>query len=200
MEAPKQLNRWKKLTVGFAILAILFLAGTIWLGLLYNQDQNRIQKLNDQIDSLQNAAQSLDSLLSSLIAKEASPITETSTTTLTITTTLTTNPAGGGTSTAQVQASATSCSYAATIETCNVVLTNSGNANTDTTGSCSLTYGGKIYSSTVDGGGIVAADGSLNITCSNQAGSPAAGAGVQITGVIYLSNGRNPPFSVTASS
>ncbi|HXX72938.1 MAG TPA: archaellin/type IV pilin N-terminal domain-containing protein, partial [Candidatus Acidoferrales bacterium] len=56
---------------------------------------------------------------------------------------------GTFTSTAQVQASVTSCvQNAGGDELCNLVLTNSGNANTATTGSCSLTFGGKTYAGT----------------------------------------------------
>jgi len=110
---------------------------------------------------------------------------------------------GTFTSTAQVQASVTSCNYnvlKAGAEACSITLTNSGNANTATTGACSLTYGGSSYTGTVSGGGTVPSGGSLsNVLCYYTVGA-GAGAGVQVTGSVILANGGNALFSATASS
>ena len=109
---------------------------------------------------------------------------------------------GTFTSTARVQASVTSCSYAAGVETCNIVLTNSGNANTYPTASCSLTYKGATY------GGATAPSGSANpvpsgstlaVTCAVTTAT-SAGAGTQVTGSIIMGNGGNALFSAVATS
>ena len=106
---------------------------------------------------------------------------------------------GTFTSTAQVQASVTSCAYGAGKETCNLVLTNSGNANTAATASCSLTYGGATHTAVWAVATTIPSGGSLSGTCSYTTVTP-AGAGVQVTGAVILTNGGNALFSATASS
>ena len=107
---------------------------------------------------------------------------------------------GTFTSTAQVQASVTQCvSVAGPHEQCTLVLTNSGNANTQTTASCSLTYLGGTSTGTVTNGGTIAPGTPLTgVLCTSAGG--AAGAGVQVTGSVILANGGNALFSATATS
>jgi len=104
---------------------------------------------------------------------------------------------GTFTSTAQVQASVTDCTYTAPNEVCTLVLTNNGNSNTATTGSCSLTYGGVTYTGTTAVGAVNV--GSTAAACT-VAGATDPGAGVQVTGSVILANGGNALFSATASS
>jgi flagellin-like protein len=115
---------------------------------------------------------------------------------------------GTFTSTAQVQASVTSCvasgSGATAQETCSLVLTNSGNANTLITGVCSLTFGGSTYTATASATGTstttVPSGGSGTYQCQDAAGTGhSAGAGSQVTGAVILSNGGNALFSGTGS-
>ena len=107
---------------------------------------------------------------------------------------------GTFTSTARVQASVTSCvQVAGPLEQCNILLTNSGNANTATTGSCSITFGGTTHAGTIASGGTITAGSTLaGVTCTNTAGG-AATAGSQITGSVILTNGGNALFSASAS-
>jgi flagellin-like protein len=114
---------------------------------------------------------------------------------------------GTFTSVARVQASVTGCGAngaSPNEEACTLILTNSGNANTATTGICSLTFGGTTYSGLLTNGGTVPSGGSLSSpapTCTvNSAASHLAGAGVQVTGSVILANGGNALFSATASS
>ena len=117
---------------------------------------------------------------------------------------------GTFTNTAQVQASVTSCvaSTVATQEDCTLVLTNSGNAATSTTTACSLTYKGATYSGFVSAAGNSAGPGAsialpVGTTAAHctSAGAPAAaGAGVQVTGTVVLTNGGNALFAATATS
>ena len=104
---------------------------------------------------------------------------------------------GTFTSTAQVQASVTSCTYTAPNEVCSLVLTNSGNAATSTTGSCSLTYGGTTYTGTTATGAVGVGTTAASCTVG---GSHDPGAGVQVTGTVILANGGNALFSATASN
>jgi len=114
---------------------------------------------------------------------------------------------GTFTSTARVQASVTNCSWNTANEVCTLILVNSGNANTATTGSCSLTYKGATYggeSSNVNPpvapvSQAVNSGGSPTVYCMGLTGA-AAGAGTQITGSVILSNGGNALFSGTAST
>ena len=107
---------------------------------------------------------------------------------------------GSFTSTARVQASVTSCtSPAANQQDCALVLTNSGNANTTPTGSCSLTYGGHTYAGTT-AVPVITAGTSVSVTCHTaNAAQPVATLGSQITGAVILTNGGNALFSGTAS-
>ena len=128
-------------------------------------------------------------------------VTSLSTITTTTTATVTQTP-GGFSVTAQVEASVNECNYngiSGGAEACQVVLTNSGNLSVSTTGSCSLTYGGGTYAGILSGGGTVAPGSSLTVVCAS-ASSTGAGAGVQVTGSISLSDGGMAVFSGTASS
>ena len=108
---------------------------------------------------------------------------------------------GTFTSTARIQASVTACNYntlVAGAEACQLILTNSGNANAATTAACSLTYGGATHAGVVGGGGTVTAGSTLTVTCAYTVGATAT-VGSQITGSVILSNGGNALFSGTAS-
>jgi len=116
---------------------------------------------------------------------------------------------GTFTSTAQVQASVTSCvaSTVANQEDCTLILTNSGNAATSTTTACSLTFKGATYSGYVSvagnaavGASIAVPVGSTSAHCTSAGAPAAAGAGVQVTGSVVLTNGGNALFSAVASS
>jgi hypothetical protein len=134
-------------------------------------------------------------IVSSYTTSEFSTYTLATTTTVTIT-----NPTTIIGS-AQVVASVVACNYNNMVsgaEACEVVLTNSGNANTATTGSCSLSYGGGTHEGEVTGGGTVAAGSYLTVTCSYKVGSGAS-TGTQITGAIFLTDGDSALFSGTAS-
>ena len=110
---------------------------------------------------------------------------------------------GTFTSTARVQASVTSCNYnglTAGAEACQVVLTNSGNANTAATTSCSLTYGGATHVAVWSNTGVIASGTPVTGTCSyTVAVGGSATAGSQVTGSIILNNGGNALFSAVAS-
>jgi len=109
---------------------------------------------------------------------------------------------GTFTSTARVQASVTACNYNGIVagdEACTIVLVNSGNANTATTGSCSMTALGTTHAGVVGGGGTVTAGATLTITCGYVAAAQLGG-GVQVTGSVILANGGNALFSATATS
>jgi len=119
---------------------------------------------------------------------------------------------GTFTSTARVQASVTSCvlnGAAPNHEYCNLILTNSGNANTNAVGACSLTFGGASYggysaatlAAAVSPGAAVTITAGSSATLICQAGSGGgAGAGSQVTGSVILANGGNALFSATATS
>jgi flagellin-like protein len=113
---------------------------------------------------------------------------------------------GTFTSTAQVQASVTSCvasgSGATAQETCNLVLTNSGNANTQATTSCSLTFGGKTVIGVTSGAAVTsvpAGSTALAVCTGAQGAGNSAAVGSQVTGSIILTNGGNALFSATGS-
>jgi len=114
---------------------------------------------------------------------------------------------GTFTSTARAQASVTNCSWNAANEVCTLILVNSGNANTATTGSCSLSYKGTTNSGESSGvnppvapvAQAVNSGATVTVYCMGLTGA-AAGAGTQITGSVILSNGANTLFSATAFS
>jgi hypothetical protein len=110
---------------------------------------------------------------------------------------------------AEVQTAVTTCLWSGTHEYCEVVLTNSGNLGTATTGNCSLSYGGHVYPS-YTGPTLKSAispgapqqlipGGSPTTYCEAFTGE-AAGAGAQVTGTILLANGADAQFSAVASS
>jgi len=116
---------------------------------------------------------------------------------------------GTFTSTARVQASVTNCSHDGTTgEDCQVILTNSGNANTATTGACSMSFGGSTYSGHVADTVAHAIAGTNGVQPANAGSSPAyfcdvpnnqATSGQQVTGSVILANGGNALFSAVAS-
>jgi flagellin-like protein len=111
---------------------------------------------------------------------------------------------GTFTSTAQVQASVTSCTYTGAsptgTEACNLILTNSGNANTVATTSCSLTYGGVTHTGVTSGPAttIITAGQTAAAICTGPVGA-APTVGSQISGSVILTNGGNALFTATAS-
>jgi len=116
---------------------------------------------------------------------------------------------GTFTSTARVQASVTNCSLStvANQEDCTLILTNTGNAATSTTTACSLTFKGATYSgfvsvagNAVAGASIAVPVGSTTAHCTSSGAPASAGAGVQVTGSVILTNGGNALFSAVASS
>jgi len=117
---------------------------------------------------------------------------------------------GTFTSTARVQASVTQCvaSTVANQEDCTLILTNTGNANVNTTPSCSMTYKGSSYNGVISAAGNAAvgaaqavnSGASATVHCTTTSATAAAGAGVQVTGAMLLGNGGNALFSATASS
>ena len=104
---------------------------------------------------------------------------------------------GTFTNTAQVQASPTTCVQAGGTESCSIVLTNTGNANTQVTGSCSITYDGMTNSATVAPGVVIPSGSSVTVTCTDT--GPGATPGTQVTGSIILANGANALFSTTGT-
>jgi flagellin-like protein len=103
---------------------------------------------------------------------------------------------GSFTSSAQVSAQVTSCTYAATNNVCNVVLTNSGTSNTVAT-SCSINIGGAAKIGAVSGVTLISASSTAAAICTvNPAGGSAAQTvGSQAVGSFGLSNGASVPFS-----
>ena len=118
-------------------------------------------------------------------------------------------------SVAQISAMVSSCQHDnATGEYCTVVLTNTGNANTSTTGSqaaagaCSLTFVGVTHTgyeadtlahalANADGGETIDAGGTATVVC--DAPGSQAPPGAQVTGTILLIDGGEALFSTTAS-
>jgi len=109
---------------------------------------------------------------------------------------------GTFTSTARVQASVTSCAQAAGAppqdEVCNLILTNSGNANTATTGSCSLTFAGHTYTGTTAVVTVTSGTSAAAVCTAGTAADP--GTGAQVTGSVILANGGNALFSATSTN
>jgi len=102
---------------------------------------------------------------------------------------------GTFTKTATVVGSTVSCTDAAGV--CQVTLTNTGNANTATGGTCTESYGGASYVGVVTHGGTVGAGAAgLTITCTPTGGA-ALNAGELVTGSVALTNGGSVLFSGT---
>jgi flagellin-like protein len=104
---------------------------------------------------------------------------------------------GTFTATARVQASVTTCVITGGHEVCTIVLTNSGNANTAATTSCSLTYGGATHTGTFSNTNSIVSGTPITGTCTDTGAGAAAGS--QVTGAVILNNGGNALFSATAS-
>jgi len=109
----------------------------------------------------------------------------------------------------QVQATTAACQWSGPLEYCQVVLKNSGNLGTATTGNCSLFYGGRSYdgytgptpASAVSPGAPQQLIPAASVTTYCQATtSEAAGVGVQVTGYVLLADGNDAFFSAIASS
>lgn len=101
---------------------------------------------------------------------------------------------GSFTKTAQVQASVVSCSPTANPSACSLSIVNSGNANVNTLGSCTLSYLGSTYQGTTVAQTITAGGGVISATCTTTSG-PVIGTGVSLTGTIALSNSGSVIFS-----
>jgi FlaG/FlaF family flagellin (archaellin) len=87
----------------------------------------------------------------------------------------------------EVAVEGASCSTAGNSTTCQLTLSNMGNRDTSTTGSCSLNVGTAV-SGLVVNGGIVPAGGSLtNVQCVTHGVDPSPGS--QVTGALSLTNG-----------
>jgi hypothetical protein len=79
-------------------------------------------------------------------------------------------------------------------------LTNSGNANTSVTASCSLTFGGHTLAGTTSAQPTVPSGGTASVNCVGPAtAGDFATAGSQVTGAVILANGGNALFSAVAS-
>jgi hypothetical protein len=109
----------------------------------------------------------------------------------------------------QIQASVTSCQWGGSHEYCDVVLKNTGNLGTASTGNCSLSYGGHTYSgntgptlasATSPGAPQQLTPGVSRTTYCLASTGQAAGAGVQVNGSILLADGAVASFSANASS
>ena len=110
---------------------------------------------------------------------------------------------------AQVEASATSCAWSGSHEYCEIVLKNSGNMVTTASGNCTLSYGGREYAGfTGPTQAYAASPGapqqlvpgiSVTTYCQGATGG-AAGAGIQVTGSIFLAYGTEVGFTANASS
>jgi flagellin-like protein len=99
-----------------------------------------------------------------------------------------------GASTAQVSVTSITCS--ASNKSCVIVLTNSGNAVTNPTGSGTITYAGVTVSlTTTTTSAITAGGGSLSATYVLGSSSTAPSAGQQYTGYISLANGAQVQFA-----
>jgi len=139
-----------------------------------------------------------------------STVTEISTSTMTVVTTSTavSTPFGSFSSTVQISTSVSECDYNSLIagaEACSITLTNSGNASTYATGSCTLTYDGQTNQGAVDAAHSgqahpIPVGGSLSGLLCSYTTAAGAGAGVQVTGSIALADGGEAVFSATASS
>jgi len=110
---------------------------------------------------------------------------------------------------ANVQASVPSCLWSGSHEFCEVVLTNSGNLGTATSGNCSLMYGGRIYSGYTGPTQASAASpgapqqlvpGGTATTYCRASTTAAAGVGAQVIGSIFLADGASAIFTATAAS
>jgi len=107
---------------------------------------------------------------------------------------------GTFTKTATVVGSTVSCTDA-TPGVCTVVLSNTGNANTATSGSCTESYGGRTWSGTLGatGGTITAGGPGVAATCTVAAPPATAAlvAGELVSGSVALTNGGSVLFSGT---
>jgi len=107
---------------------------------------------------------------------------------------------GTFTKTAQVSLGAASCTDGVLgfRTACTLSWTNTGNANTATAGTCSISYGGTTLQGAISaGGGTLAsgASGSLTCTANAGAGNPAMVAGESASGAVSLTNGGSALFS-----
>jgi hypothetical protein len=108
-----------------------------------------------------------------------------------------------------VTATVTSCQWSGTHEYCEIVLSNTGNSNTATTGNCSMSYGSKTYvgytgptlASSVSPGAAqqLISGGSATVYCQASSGE-AAGSGVMVNGTLSMGYGGVALFSGSASS
>jgi len=110
---------------------------------------------------------------------------------------------------AQITATVTTCQWGGSQEYCEVVVSNTGNLGTATTGLCVLNYGGNAYAgytgpslaTAVSPGGPqqLVPGGSRTVYCQASAGV-AAGAGTPLMGDFALADGGQAVFSTNATS
>jgi len=102
---------------------------------------------------------------------------------------------GTFTKTATVVGSTVSCTDAAGV--CQVTLTDTGNANTATAGTCTESYGGSTYPGVITHGGPITSGGAgVTVTCTPTGGAALIG-GELVTGSVALTNGGSVLFSGT---
>jgi len=102
---------------------------------------------------------------------------------------------GTFTKTATVVGSTVSCTDATGV--CQVTLTNTGNSNTATTGTCSESYGGTTYQGVITHGGTIASGApGVTVTCT-PTGAAVLNSGELVTGSVALTNGGSILFSGT---
>jgi hypothetical protein len=89
---------------------------------------------------------------------------------------------------AQVAAQAIDCTASGSTEVCNLILDNLGSTGVGTDGACSMTVGGQNIIGTIENGGTVPADGSLQGVACVVSGAVAS-AGNRIGGTIALNDG-----------
>jgi len=99
---------------------------------------------------------------------------------------------------AEVAAQTLGCSASNGSEVCHLVLDNLGAREVNTDGACSMSVGGSELAGTIENGGTVPADGSLQGVACVVAGAT-ANPGDQIGGVIALDNGAIVYFTALSS-
>ena len=86
-------------------------------------------------------------------------------------------------------------------EGCFVTMLNSGNSTLTAAGTCNLTYGGSTYPGTFSYADALGPGQSTGkVTCGESQEGPPAGAGTQVTGVVFLTNGQYAGYNGTAVS
>ena len=105
---------------------------------------------------------------------------------------------GNYTNVARVSAATITCT--GTPEVCTAQVQNTGSANAELTGSCTMTFAGASYSgvATLTSGSLQAGSPLATVTCTGPAGSH-ANLGSQIVGAILLTDGAQILFSAVGN-